>query len=272
MQGASSTPTYICWNDGNKHLAISFETWCILDHEERIAHAKEDLRKAGFEAAAGILGAYNLEYAFRKIPTELRKKVLEHRRKQQQQQQQDGVRQLCTRKRLREQEREKQAEEVQSGQIYRMHIRNPSFHSLLSETIVCEEEGAENPLLLLRLSLVPHQIVRIDQHTVEVTMQRESEQDLAAFLIDKKDDAKRTALVDHLGGTERYDEINAAFARISGQVEKWHIRIELNKDYQFNEETKTTLVLKNQSKNCAVILFSLVHKKAEIDQATTINF
>lgn len=66
----------INWEDGNKVGAITSTTWSTKGTEDRLAKAREDLRRAGFEREAGLLNNGRLNGAWYKVPEADRQKYL----------------------------------------------------------------------------------------------------------------------------------------------------------------------------------------------------
>jgi len=64
----------ITWKDGDKHLCITPNTWAIKTVPERIAAAKEDLKRAGHVVEAEMLGKGNLNTAWQNLPDDLKQK------------------------------------------------------------------------------------------------------------------------------------------------------------------------------------------------------
>jgi hypothetical protein len=57
----------IDWTSGQKYLCISPKTWAIRNKTDRLASAKEDLKRAGHAADAQLLNGNRLNTAFYKL-------------------------------------------------------------------------------------------------------------------------------------------------------------------------------------------------------------
>ncbi len=75
-KGESAAPTTgaITWKDGDKHLCIMPGTWALKTIPERIAAAKEDLKRAGHVVEAELLNKGSLNTAWQKLSDDLKLK------------------------------------------------------------------------------------------------------------------------------------------------------------------------------------------------------